>query len=156
MRDGRRLPVVAEKPFFSRRTRRPAAAMWRFAFLALLLAAQAVGCFSSTPEKAVRDFIDARAAGNDRRAAVLTVEGDLSDYPGGEPYLGDSDITFQVGEVVVDGDRALVTVNFQWDGQEVGVPYVARRIESKWKVALAETREEWLPSPEVESPSQGG
>lgn len=148
------MPVAAEKRPFSRRMRRTAAALWLFPLLALLLTAQAVGCSSSTPEKAVRDFIDARAAGNDHRAAGLTVEGDLGDYPGGEPNLGGSEISYQVGEAEVDGDRALVTVLFQWDGQEVEVSYVARRVGSRWKVSLEETLENWLPAPEVESSPQ--
>ncbi len=142
------LPGGTAKRPFSRNARRPAATLCFFALSALLFSAYMSGCSASTPEKTVREFIGARVAGNDRLAAELTVEGELGDYPGGEQYLGESDIAYQVGEVEVDGDRARVTVAFRWDGQEVEVSYAARRVGSKWKLSLRETLEEWLPAPE--------
>jgi len=135
----------------ARACRRPAGALrvpWILALAAALLAMHAAGCSSSTPEKTVRDFIRARAAGDDHRAAGLTLEGDLGDYPGGEAYLSESDISLQVGPVSVEGDRATVTALFRWDGQEVEVPYVVRRAGSRWKVSLKETVELWLPGEE--------
>ncbi|NPV59420.1 MAG: hypothetical protein HPY75_07130 [Actinobacteria bacterium] len=120
------------------------------------LVAQVAGCSSSTPDKVVLEFIGARAAGNERRAAELTVEGDLGDYPGGEPYLGGSGISYQVSGIEVEGDLARVTVLFQWDDQEVEVPYVALRKGSRWKVSLEETGRLWLPDNEIEGPSREG
>ncbi len=128
---------------------RGAAAGLCLALLLLSLAVHGYGCSSSTPERAVRDFVAARMAGNDRRAAELTVEGDLGEYPGGEPYLGGSGFSYRVSEVLVEGDGARVTVAFSWDDQEVEVPYVTRRVGSRWKVSLEETLEGWLPSPQV-------
>ena len=124
--------------------------------LAATLAAQVAGCSSSTPDKAVLEFIGARAAGDERRAAELTVEQDLGDYPGGEPHLGGSGISYRVSGIEVEGDLARVTVLFQWDDQEVEVPYVALREGSRWKVSLEETGRLWLPDNEIEGPSREG
>jgi len=48
-----------------------------------------------------------------------------------------------------EGDRAVVVARFRWDGQSVEIPYVTRRIGTKWKVALGETQELWLPDLEM-------
>ncbi len=112
---------------------------------ALFLAVQAPGCSASTPQRAVGDFVSARIAGKDDRAAELTVEGDLGEHIGGEPFLYASGVTYELEEPRIEGDRAVVAVRYCWDGQSVELPYVARRVGTKWKVALSETAGLWLP-----------
>ncbi len=115
--------------------------------LSLLVLAAVCGCSSSTPQRAVSDFISARIAGDDARAALLTVEEDLGDFLGGEPFLHASAVSFETEPPQAEGDRAVVTVSYSWDGQSVEVPYVARKVGNKWRVALSETQEMWLPGP---------
>ncbi|MEW6553976.1 MAG: hypothetical protein AB1384_06795 [Actinomycetota bacterium] len=103
------------------------------------------GCSASTPQRAVGDFISARIAGKDDKAAKMTVEETLEGYAGGEAYLYASSVTFTMDPPQVDGDRAVVTVHYAWDDKVVDLQYVARRVGTKWKVALAETEELWLP-----------
>lgn len=120
---------------------------------ALLLAAAALcGCSASTPEGTLEGFLSARVRGDDARAAELTVEGDLSGFLGGEPFLAGSDVSWEAGAAEFEEDRAVVTVRFAWSGGAADVPYVCRREGSKWKVALRETEEIWLSEP----PGEGG
>jgi hypothetical protein len=111
----------------------------------LFVLGAAAGCSASTPQSAVGDFISARIAGEDEEAAKLTVEGDLGGYMGGEPFLYAGDVTFDLDPPEVDVDRAVVIVHYRWDDQSVAIPYVARRVGTKWKVALRETESMWLP-----------
>lgn len=130
--------------------RKPAAIFVMAVILcATVLPAAVSGCSSSTPQRAVSDFISARIAGDEDKAAGLTVEEDLSGHLGGEPYLRAGGVTFDLEPPQVDGDRAVVVAHFHWDGQSVDIPYVTRRIGTKWKVALGETQELWLPDLEV-------
>ncbi len=130
------------------------------ALLAPIMAAASIlvaasGCSASTPQRTVGDFISARISGNDGKAAGLTVEEDLAEYMGGELFLYASDVSYTIEPPQVDGDRALVVVHFSWDDQSADIPYVTRRVGSKWKVALRETEELWLPGVEVEeAPAQ--
>ena len=105
----------------------------------------AAGCSASTPERAVRDFVSARIAGNDDKAAGFTVEGDLSDYMGGEPSLYATGVSYELELDEMEGNRAVVIVRFSWDGESVDIPYVSLREGTRWKVALRETEEMWLP-----------
>jgi hypothetical protein len=102
------------------------------------------GCAASTPDRVVRDFVAARIAGDDARAALLTVEGDLGSFGGGEPFLGDLEVSCQVQDTNMDGDHAVVTVRFEWRDGVVDIPYVCRRGESEWKVSLTDTEKLWL------------
>jgi hypothetical protein len=111
--------------------------------LSLLLLAFS-GCRASTPEATVTDFIKARIAGDEERAAELTVEGDLEDFIGGEVFLAGSGVEFDVSRADVDGTRAVVTARFHWDDQVVDIPYVCEREGTKWLVALRETEGLWL------------
>jgi hypothetical protein len=113
----------------------------------------AAGCTASTPQRAVGDFISARIAGDDEKAAGLTVEEDLTDYIGGEPFLYAKDVSYEVGLGEVDNDRATVTVTYFWGDQSVEIPYVTQRVGTKWKVALRETEELWFPDIEVDEES---
>jgi len=124
-------------------------------FAVLFLFSLAAGCSASTPQRAVGDFVSARIAGNDVKAAGLTVEGDLSGYIGGEPFLYASDVSFEIeqAEERVDEDRAVVIVYYSWGDQSVELPYVCLRVGSKWKVALRETQEMWFPEIEMEEES---
>jgi hypothetical protein len=115
----------------------------------LYLLAFTAGCSASTPQSAVGDFISARIAGDEGKAAKLTVEEDLGDYIGGEPFLYASDVTFELEPPQVEGDRAVVVVHYAWGDESVDLPYVARRVGTKWKVALRETGELWLPGVEM-------
>ncbi len=124
-----------------------------FELLALLLAffllnLSLTGCASSTPERAVREFINYRMEGDESRAAGLTVEGDLEGYLGGEPYLSGSEASFIPELVESRKDRAVVRVRFCWGEQEIEISYVCRRVGSRWKVALRETEELWFPDVE--------
>lgn len=110
------------------------------------------GCSASTPQRAVGDFVSARIAGKDDKAAKLTVEETLEGYVGGEPFLYASDVTFTTDQPQVEGDRAVVIVSYSWDDKAVDLPYVARRVGTKWKVALEETEEMWMPDIDM----QGG
>ncbi len=119
----------------------------------MCLSALAAGCSASTPQRAVGDFISARIAGDEARAAELTVEEELTGYIGGEPFLYATDVSFEIEQVEteVGEDRAVVIVRFRWDEQCVDLPYVSQRVGSKWKVALSETVEMWYPEIEIES-----
>jgi hypothetical protein len=119
------------------------------------LLAFVTGCTASTPQRTVGDFISARIAGNEEKAAGLTIEEDLSGYMGGEPYLYAGDVTYELEQAQVDGDRTVVTVHYSWGDQSADIPYVTRRIGTKWKVALRETEELWLPEVEVEGETPG-
>lgn len=121
----------------------------------LFLFSLAAGCSASTPQRAVGDFVSARIAGDDARAAELTVEQDVSDYIGGEPFLYASDVSFEIEQTEerVDEDRAVVMVRYTWADQSVELPYVCLRVGSKWKVALRETEEMWFPEIEMEEES---
>lgn len=104
------------------------------------------GCSSSRPEGTVRDFIRARLEGDERRAAGLTVEGDLSDFPGGEAFLAGSGVSFDAETAEVSADRARVVVHYRWgEGEKADVSYICQREGSRWKVSLRETEELWLP-----------
>lgn len=103
------------------------------------------GCSSSTPERTVRDFIQARMSGKEERAAGLTVEGDLAGFLGGENHLAGSDVSLTAETSELEGDRAVVDVHFRWEEGELDVPYVCRRVGSRWKVALRETESLWYP-----------
>jgi hypothetical protein len=103
----------------------------------------------------VEDFVSARIDGNEKKAADLTVEEDLTTYMGGEPFLYASDVTFELEPSQAEGDRATVIVKYSWEGQSVDVPYVCRRVGTRWKVALRETEELWLPDSDVEGESSG-
>lgn len=116
----------------------------------LSLLVSTAGCSASTPQRAVGDFISARIAGDEAKAASLTVEEDLSDYIGGEPFLYATDVAYDVGQGEVVGDRATVTVTYFWDDQSVDIPYISRRVGTKWKVALRETEELWFPDIEAD------
>jgi hypothetical protein len=118
-------------------------------FCALVLLGAASGCSASTPQRAVGDFISARIAGNDERAAKLTVEEDITGYMGGEPFLYATDVSYELEPPQVDGDRAVVVVHYSWDDQSADIPYITRRVGTKWRVALRETEELWLPDIEV-------
>jgi hypothetical protein len=102
------------------------------------------GCKASTPEETVNDFLSARIAGDEARAAELTVEKSLDDFIGGEGFLSGSGVTYDLDRSEVEDSRAVVTVHFHWDGQTVDVPYVCEREGTKWLVALRETEETWL------------
>jgi hypothetical protein len=102
------------------------------------------GCAASTPEREVSEFVKARIAGNDERAARLTVEGDLSDFAGGETSLSASGVSYDLSPAEVDGNRAVVTVHYSRDDRSVDVPYVCLRSGTKWKVSLQDTEEMWL------------
>jgi hypothetical protein len=116
-------------------------------FAALLFPLAASGCTASTPEREVRGFVSARIAGNDERAARLTVEGDLSDFAGGETFLSGSGVAYDLSPAVVNGNSAVVTVNYYWDDRTADVPYVCLRTGTKWKVSLRDTEELWLGEP---------
>jgi hypothetical protein len=116
----------------------------------LCLVVTATGCSASTPQRAVGDFISARIAGNDDKAAKLTVEEALEGYAGGEPFLYASGVSFTLDQPQVEGDRAVVVVHYGWDDKTVDLPYVARRVGTRWKVALGETEELWLPEIEMD------
>jgi hypothetical protein len=105
----------------------------------------AAGCSASTPQRVVGDFISARIAGNDEKAAKLTVEETLEGYVGGEPFLYASGVSFKLEPAQSEADRAVVMVQFTWDDKSVDLPYVTRRVGTKWKVALEESEEMWLP-----------
>jgi len=126
----------------------PAAAIF---LLSLLVSA--TGCSASTPQRTVGDFISARIAGDEEKAASLTVEEDLTDYIGGEPFLYATDVSYNVGQGEVENDRATVTVTYLWGDQSVDIPYVTQRVGTKWKVALRETEELWFPDIEVDEES---
>ena len=64
---------------------------------------------------------------------------------GGEPFLYASGVTYELEQTEAEGNRAVVTVHFTWDGNSVDIPYVCHRVGTKWKVALRETEELWLP-----------
>ncbi|MBC7253128.1 MAG: hypothetical protein H5T72_04065 [Actinobacteria bacterium] len=113
--------------------------------LALLVSLLCAGCTSSTPEGTVRDFIRARLSGEEKKAAGLTVEGDLTDYLGGEGFLAGSGVSFEASTVEVSGDRARVTARFRWEEGEAEVSYICLRVGSRWKVSLRETEESWIP-----------
>jgi hypothetical protein len=115
------------------------------ATVSLCLLLPASGCSASTPERAVRDFLSARIAGNDEKAAAFTVEGDLTDYMGGEPALYATGVSYDVELDEMEGNRAVVIVHFRWEGESVDIPYVSLREGTKWKVSLRETEELWLP-----------
>ncbi len=119
----------------------------------LLLAA---GCrAASTPESTVREFVYARRQGNEKRAAELTVEGDLADFMGGEDFLSRSEISVEVSAAELQGDRAVVGVQYGLGEQWLEVPYVCRREGTRWKVSLRETESLWLEqNPEVEAPEE--
>ena len=87
----------------------------------------------------------ARIAGDEERAAGLTVEEDLNGFMGGEVFLSASGVSYEVEPAEAKGDRAVVTVHYAWDGEAADVPYVSRRVGTKWRVALRETEEMWLP-----------
>lgn len=116
------------------------------AFLMLALTVLLVaGCASSTPENVVRDFIRARLNSHERQAAELTVEGDLSEYLGGEPFMAGSVVSFDSETEEISNDRARVIVQFRWEQGEADVSYICRRVGSRWKVSLRETEEFRLP-----------
>lgn len=117
--------------------------------LALLIPLPAAGCSSSTPQGVVRDFIRARLEGNERRAAELTVEGDLTGYLGGEAFLAGSGVSLETETAEVSGDRARVVAHFRWEEGEADISYVCRRVGSRWKVSLGETEEYWFPELEL-------
>jgi hypothetical protein len=119
------------------------------AVVSLCLPLLASGCSASTPERAVRDFVSARVAGDDEGAAELTIEGDLTDYMGGEPSLYATGVSYDLEQAEVEGDRAVVIVYFRWDEEYVEIPYVSRREGTRWKVALRETEELWLPESDL-------
>jgi hypothetical protein len=116
----------------------------------LLLFSLSAGCSASTPQRAVGDFISARIAGDEAKATSLTVEEDLTGYIGGEPFLYATDVSYVIEQAEVDEDRAVVTVAYSWGDQSVDIPYVSRRVGTKWKVALRETEELWFPDIEVD------
>ena len=121
----------------------------------LVLLGAASGCSASTPQRAVGDFISARIAGNDEKASKLTVEEDLTGYMGGEPFLYASDVSYEMEPPQVDGDRAVVVVHYSWGDQSADIPYITRRVGTKWRVALRETEELWLPDIEVNDEPSG-
>jgi hypothetical protein len=92
----------------------------------------------------VRAFITACTKGDESRAARLTVEGDLSGFCGGQPFLSGSGVTFDLEPAEADSDRAVVMVHFHWEEGVVDVPYVCLRTGSKWKVSLGDSEEMWL------------
>lgn len=92
----------------------------------------------------MEEFVSARIDGDEKRAADLTLEGDLSDFAGGEPFLRNSGVTFVVETAETRGDRSSVTVRYGWEGGSAELPYVCRRQGTRWKVALRETEELWL------------
>jgi hypothetical protein len=110
----------------------------------------AAGCSASTPQRAVGEFISARIAGNEEKAAQLTVEEDLSGYVGGEPFLYATDVSYDLEQAQIDGDRAVVIAHFRWGDQSVDIPYVSRRVGTRWRVSLRETEEMWFPDIEVD------
>lgn len=121
-----------------------------FFLLALILTAFSAsvvitGCSSSTPEIAVREFVNARIEGNESRATELTVEGNLRGYLGGEPFLAFSGAEFTTELVESERDRAVVRAHFSWDEGSVDVTYVCRLVKSRWKVSLRETEGLWYP-----------
>lgn len=128
------------------RIRSAITAVLMLALPALLLVA---GCTSSTPENVVRNFIRARLNGQERQAAELTVEGDLSEYLGGEPFLAGSGVSFDSETEEVSNDRARVIVHFRWEEGEADVSYICRRVGYRWKVSLRETEEFRLPELEL-------
>lgn len=115
------------------------------AIAALLAALLYAGCYTSTPEGTVREFIRARMAGDENRAAGLTVEGDLTEYLGGEGFLAGSGVSFDAWTAELSGDRARVVVHFRGEEGEADVSYICRRVGSRWKVSLRETEEFRLP-----------
>lgn len=126
--------------------------------LAILLAAALAsatlsGCHPSTPELTVQEFINYRMEGDESRAKKLTVEGDLREYLGGEPYLAGSEVNFTTEQMESERDRAVVRVHFSWGNEEVDISYVCRRVKSRWKVSLRETEALWYPEMELEEQS---
>lgn len=111
------------------------------------------GCHSSTPELTVQEFIKYRMEGNESRAKKLTVEGDLKEYLGGEPYLAGSEVDFTTEQVESEKDRAVVRVHFSWGEEGVDISYVCRRVKSRWKVSLRETEALWYPEMELKEQS---
>lgn len=114
---------------------------------ATLFLPAAAGCAASTPERTVGDFLSARIAGDQGRAARLTVEEDLTGFMGGEPFLSGSGVSFDLDPANVEAGRAVITVHYRRDDQVADVPYVCLRIGNKWKVALRDTQEIWLSGP---------
>lgn len=120
---------------------------------ASLLLAPTYGCSSSTPQGAVREFLDACMRGDRERAAARTVERDLSGYLGGEEFFSSPEFTFRVELTEMGEDRAVVTVRFSREEEEVAVPYVCRYVGGRWMVALRETERLWWP--DIESLGEG-
>jgi hypothetical protein len=120
-----------------------------FLLCALAIAVAVSGCAASTPRSAVDDFLSARIAGNKGEAAEMTVEGDMSGYIGGEPFLYATNVSYEIDLPQAEGDRAVVVVRYLWDGEAADIPYVTRRVDTKWKVALRETEDLWLPDVEL-------
>jgi len=79
----------------------------------------------------------------------MTVEGDMSGYIGGEPFLYATNVSYEIDLPQAEGDRAVVVVRYLWDGEAADIPYVTRRVDTKWKVALRETEDLWLPDVEL-------
>lgn len=120
---------------------------------ASLFLASLCGCSSSTPQGAVREFLDACMRGDRERAAARTVEHDLSGYLGGEEFFASPEFTFRVELTEMGEDRAVVTVRFSREEEEVAVPYVCRYVGGRWMVALRETERLWWP--DIESLGEG-
>lgn len=74
---------------------------------------------------------------------------------GGEPFIYATGVSYDLEQAEAEGNRAVVIVHFRWNGDSVDIPYVSRRVGTKWKVALRETEELWLPESEVDSKLPG-
>lgn len=101
------------------------------------------GCASSSPETAVREFLEAALKGNLKRMAHLTVEGKLEDYRGGERFLGNWNAQYRVNRLTLEKNRSVAMVELSVGDKQVEIPYVCLKKEGKWKVSLAETMKAW-------------
>ncbi len=121
--------------------------------LALLLAASlsaAAGCGPPSPEAISRDFFQAWKAGDDARAASLTVEEDLSAFRGGDTFLHASRPDFSLGEPQERGEQALVPFTLHLEGGDREGTVVLARRGRTWRVSLTATMTAWTaqrPSP---------
>lgn len=112
--------------------------------VASTIMATALGCSSSTPEGTVKDFISARLAANEVKAAKLTMEGDLSDFAGAEYSLSGTGVSVELSREQADSDNAVVMAHYVWGNQSADVPYACRRVKGKWKIDLAATQKLWM------------
>jgi hypothetical protein len=93
-----------------------------------------------------RDFFNAWKAGNDAKAASLTVEGDLSAFRDGDTFLQASRPDLSVGAPEVSGDNAYVPLTLHLEEGDRDCVAVLRRQGRTWKVSLTATMTAWTAS----------